>query len=275
MKIKIGIVILAAVCIGLLIALLATKKSAEAMSKHDKDALLDFSAQLDAANINLSDMRQVNLMLTNDLAAVQQVVKTLSNNLATTTSALSATKESLITAEGQIVNLNGRIGDLEAQNKSLDERAAELTSRIAELDVVIAETQRKLASSQTDNAYLPAELQKQLALKTELERNFNDLNVVRAQVKKLRDELFVARRLEWMANGTDPSTPQKGAAQLMQRTPASASSAAKAASPYDLNVEVGSDGSVRVIPPPTDNSAQAAAREALLKEAGTTNTEAR
>ena len=261
MKIKIGIIILAAACIGLLIALLATKKSAEGQHTHDTAAILDFSNQLDVANVNLNDMRQVNLMLTNDLAAVHQVAETLSNNLLTTSSMLSTTKESLVTAEGQIVNLNGRITDLEAQNKALDERAADLTNRIAELDALIATTQRKLASSETDNAFLTAELQKQLAQKAELERNFNDLNVVRAQVKKLRDELFITRRLQWMANGADPSTPQKGGAVLMQRTPASTTSAAKAAaktapaktaSPYDLNVEVGSDGSVHVIPAATN-----------------------
>lgn len=151
-----------------------------------------------------------------------------------------------------------------------------MTNRLAELDALIIVTKHKLANSETDNAYLTAELQKQLAQKAELQRKFNDLNVVRAQVKKLRDELFVARRLEWMANGADPSTPTKGAALLMRRTPApaatvsvspaspasasakaaaSATSPAKPASPFDLNVEVGSDGSVHVIPPATNTTA--------------------
>jgi hypothetical protein len=43
---------------------------------------------------------------------------------------------------------------------------------------------------------------------------------------------------------------------------------------YDLNVEVGSDGSVHVIPAPAspqDNADQAAARAALLNEMGGTN----
>lgn len=266
MKIKIGIVLLALICIGLLIALFATKKSAEAQRKQDNAAILDFSNQLDTANINLNDLRQVNLMLTNDVSALSQVAETLSNNLTATASTLSTTKASLVTAEGQIVNLNGRITDLEAQNKALDERAAELTNRLAELDALITVTQRKLASSETDNAFLTAELQKQLAQKAELQRKFNDLNVLKAQVKKLRDELFVTRRLEWMANGNDPSTPKKGGAVLMQRGPVNASPAtaaaakmnaatppaAKPASAYDLNVEVGSDGSVHVIPPPTN-----------------------
>ena len=276
MKIKVGIIVLVTVCIGLLVALFATKKAADDQRTHDTAAMLDFSNQLDAANINLNDLRQVNLMLTNDLAALHQAAAALSNNLEKTSGALSATKASLITAEGQIVNLNGRITDLEAQNKALDERATDLTNRLTELDALIAATQHKLANSEADNSFLAAELQKQLAQKAELERKFADLNVVRAQVSKLRDELFVTRRLQWLANGANPSTPQKGGALLMQRTPASAGSVsvtparpasasakaaasatppARPASPYDLNVEVGSDGSVHVIPPATNTAA--------------------
>jgi peptidoglycan hydrolase CwlO-like protein len=276
MKIKIGIIVLAAACIGLLVALIATKKAAEEQRKSDIASILEFSNQLDTANINLNDERQVNLMLTNDLSALHQAAAALSNNLAETSSTLSTTKASLLSAESQVANLNSRITDLEAQNKALDERANDLTNRLAELDTLIAATQHKLASSETDNAFLTAELQKQLAQKTELERKFADLNVVRAQVTKLRDELFVTRRLQWMANGANPSTPSKGAQGLMRRspvndaplsaTPASAVAApanapspvatpAKPASPYDLNVEVGSDGSVHVIPAATNTAA--------------------
>lgn len=266
MKIKIGIIILATVCVGLLIALFATKKSADDQRTHAAAAVLDFSNQLVTASTSLDDLRQVNLMLTNDLSSAHQVVTELSNNLAATASALTTTKASLIGAEGQIVNLTGRITDLETQNKALDERANELTLKLTELDTLIAATQHKLASSEADNAFLTAELQKQLAQKAELERNFNDLNVVRAQVKKLRDELYVTRRLEWINNGTSASTTKKGAEILMQRSAVSVSPAspaavkdaaspgtpAKPASPYDLNVEVGSDGSVHVIPPATN-----------------------
>ena len=276
MKIKIGIIVLAAACIALLVALFATKRAAEDQRSRDNSAILDFSNQLVSASTSVNDLRQVNLMLTNDIAELHQAAAVLSNNLIETSSVLSTTKVSLVSAEGQIVNLNGRITDLEAQNKALDERASELTNRLAELDALIIVTKHKLANSETDNAYLTAELQKQLAQKAELQRKFNDLNVVRAQVKKLRDELFVARRLEWMANGADPSTPTKGAALLMRRTPApaatvsvspaspasasakaaaSATSPAKPASPFDLNVEVGSDGSVHVIPPATNTTA--------------------
>ena len=59
-----------------------------------------------------------------------------------------------------------------------------------------------------------------MAQKAELEHKFNDLDEVRGQVKKLRDELFVARRLEWMREGIDTATQHKGAELLMHTPPA-------------------------------------------------------
>jgi hypothetical protein len=45
--------------------------------------------------------------------------------------------------------------------------------------------------------------------KAELERQFNDLTVLRAQVAKLKQELKVARRLEWIRQGLFASSEQK------------------------------------------------------------------
>ena len=88
--------------------------------------------------------------------------------------------------------------------------------------------------------------------KTELERQFNDLSVLRAQVAKLREEQNIARRVEWARLGLLANSDQKGAQQLMQGI--KAVPARGAAKPnYDLNVEVSADGSVRVIPPATNN----------------------
>jgi chromosome segregation ATPase len=251
MKIKIGIIILAAICIGLGIALIATKNQIDDQRKSDADKIFDFSNQVVAASANLDELRQVNLMLTNDLAVSREQTLTLSNNFTETASALTDTKASLQTAQDQITNLDGRISDLEAQNQVLDQRAAALTNNIAALNVEIADTQAKLANSETNNEFLTTELQRRMAEKAELERKFNDLDEVRGQVKKLRDELFVARHLQWMREGTDPGLQQKGAQLLMQHNPP-----APAAHPhYDLNVEVGSDGSVHVIPPATNSPA--------------------
>jgi peptidoglycan hydrolase CwlO-like protein len=260
MKIKTAIVILVAGCVGLLIALIATKKQSDDAHLKDTAAILEFSNQLDTANLTLNDLHQVNLMLTNDLADTRQVLEAVSNNLSQTSGELAGTKTELESDQSQIANLSGRISDLEAQNAALDERANTLSNSIASLDVQIAATQQQLATTQTNNVFLAAELQKQMAQKAELERRFNDINEVRAQVKKLRNELFEARRLQWMSEGTSPGTQPKGAELLMERSlPAGTTSAiAKPNRPspqYDLNVEVGSDGSVHVIPPPTNSAA--------------------
>jgi len=254
MKTKMAIVILAVVCAGLAVALIAAKKTASDQLKNNTAAILDFSNQLVTANDNLDELRQVNLRLTNDLATVQQQTSRLSNSLTQASGALASAKATLQGAQDQIANLNGRITDLEAQNKVLDDRATALTNTIAALNGQIADTEQRLANSETNNVFLEKELQQQIAQRAELERKFGDLNEVRAQVKKLRDELFVARRLQLMrASATD----QKGA-QLLEQPHTAAATAASAKLPphYDLNVEVGSDGSVHVIPPLTNAPAR-------------------
>jgi predicted nucleic acid-binding Zn-ribbon protein len=274
MKLKIGIVVLAVVAAGLLIALLADKKEAEELHKKDADAILDISNQLTTANASLDDLRQVNLALTNDIVAGHEALETASNNLAETATVLADARAALENAQGEITNLNVRVSDLQAENRVLDDRANMLSNTIAALNIQIANTQQKLATSETNNVFLAGELQKQMEQKAELERQFNDLDVVRAQVKKLRDQEFSARRLEWINDGTSPGNQAKGAQLLMQRPPPATKPAAVHASQYNLNVEVGSDGSVHVIPPPAspqDTAAQSAARAALLKQIGDTN----
>jgi chromosome segregation ATPase len=251
MKTKMAIVILVVVCAGLAVALIAAKMTTSDQLKSNAATILDFSNQLVNANDNLDELRQVNLRLTNDLAAVQQQTSRLSNGLTRASSALASAKATLQGAQDQIANLNGRIGDLETQNRALDDRAAALTNTIAALNEQIADTEQKLAGSETNNVFLEKELQQQIAQRAELERKFDDINEVRAQVKKLRDELFVARRLQLTRSGIN--TDQKGAELLVQpRTAASMAASAKPGPHYDLNVEVGSDGSVHVIPPLTN-----------------------
>ena len=255
MKIKIAIVILVVACVGLGIALFATKKQSDEQHATDVSSIIDFSNQVVNANIQLNDFRQTNLALTNDLAASQHELATaqqqadqLSNSLAAASAALDSTKETLASAQGQITNLTSHISDLEAQNKVLDQRAADLTTTIAKLNSTIEDTQNKLAVAETNRVFIEQELEKQMAQKAELEHKFNDINEVRAQVKKLRDEIFVARRLQLMKS----TTGQKKGGELLRQptlaaTPAPATN--KPPANYDLNVEVGSDGSVRVIPP--------------------------
>jgi chromosome segregation ATPase len=158
---------------------------------------------------------------------------------------IASSQTTIASAQQQITNLNSRISDLEVQNKVLDQQASELTNTIAKLDTLIAETQGRLSLSESNSVYLQQELQKQMAQKAEIEHKFNDVDELRQQVRKIKDELFVTRRLQLMKND---NSQKKGAQLLIQRTVPVTNNPA-AAPNYGLNVEVGSDGSVRVIPP--------------------------
>ena len=246
MKTTLGIIVLLLVCMGLVVALVVGTKNADTRQKKDKATILDFSNQLTTANINLDDLRQVNLVYSNDLEASRQTLATFSNQYVETSASLSNAKTALKTAQDQIT-------DLEAKNRTLDQQAMEMTNTIANLSAQITETQMKLVESETNNSFLASELKRQVAEKAELERKFNDLSRVRAQVRKLRDDLLVAQRLKWMREGTDPSQQRKGAELLMIHAPARNRNVGPAH--YDLNVVVSSDGSVQVVPTATNTPA--------------------
>ncbi len=261
MKIKVVIVILAVACVGLVIALFATKKQADDQHVTDVTSINSFSNQVVDASEHLKELGQVNLTLSNDLSSSQQQVALneeqmaqLSNSLAAAAATLADTKTSLASAEELVTNLNNRIADLEAQNKALDLQADSLSNTLAQLTTKIEETRNQLALSETNASFLQGELKKQLAQKAELEHKFNSLDELRAQVRKIKDEMFVERRIQLMKY--DTSSKKGGELLMMRNLPAPPASMPKKqpAPSYDLNVEVGSDGTVKVIPPLDTNS---------------------
>jgi len=112
------------------------------------------------------------------------------------------------------------------------------------LNSLIEETRGKLNSAETNNAFLQQELQKQMAEKAEIEHKFNDLAALRQQVKKVKTDLYITRRLQLAQND---NSQKKGSQMLMERAVLATNT--PPVPNYGLNVEVGSDGSVRVIPP--------------------------
>jgi peptidoglycan hydrolase CwlO-like protein len=251
MKTKWGLVILAVACGGMMVSFFAMKKLAEERSEKDTDAILDFSNQWVTARASLDELGQVNLQLANDLAASRQGIQVFSNQFTEAAGALAVTRASLKNAREQITGLNQRITGLTTQNQVLDQRAAALSGAISTLNSQIAETRQRLIDSETNDTFLEKELQRQTAARIELEGKFNNLTTLRAQVNKLKEDLFVSRRLQWMQAGTDPGSPQiKGGQMQMQRTAPALAHAPR----YDLNVEVGSDGAIRVMPATSNNA---------------------
>ncbi|HEY3763402.1 MAG TPA: hypothetical protein VGN23_16775 [Verrucomicrobiae bacterium] len=248
---KTAIAILIVATVGLAVALIIVCHQWNSEQGTSVSAILQFSNQLDEATANLNDEKQVNLQLNTDLATNRALAVTLSNQLDNASQQIANAQSTLQTAQQQITNLNQSVSDLEAQNQVLDQRANVLSNTIAQLNTTITDTQMKLAVSQTNNTYLEGELQKQVAEKDELQHKFNDLNEVRQQVKKLKTDALVERRLEWIREGIDPTKQEKNGTILMNhQTPASA---APVRPNFNLNVEVGADGTVRVLtnaPPP-------------------------
>ena len=262
MKAITGVILVAVLCccIGLGVALLKTRKAATEQKQADAATIATHSNQWVETYAKLNEQKQVNLALEKDVESRKQDLAALTNKLSEVSTTLVKSEgtvkelqQTVQTAKEDIAKRDAKITDLEKQNHDLDIRAADLSTAITNLTGLIAETQRKLTTSEGDKAFLEKELKRLMAEKAELERQFNDLAIVRAQVAKLREELNISRRLEWIRKGLFPTDQPKGATLLIQKTPVAPPPATNR---YDLNVEVNADGSVRVIPPLTNAPAK-------------------
>ncbi len=245
MKNLIGVIILAALCIGLGVVLFTTKKQAQIEKSKDVETILSHSNQWVKTSLELDEQRQVNTALATDLTSARTEFSVLTNKFTETVTTLNKTEASLKASQSAVAERDQKIAALETQNRELDEKAIDLSAALTNLTTQISETQRKLDASEGDKAFLETELKRLMVEKAELERQFNDLAILRAQVSKLKEELSIARRLDWIRKGLFAADEQKGAQKLMnvrnQPQPTKTNQ-------YDLNVEVNSDGSVKVIP---------------------------
>jgi chromosome segregation ATPase len=238
------------------VVLYATKKKATEEKAKDTDTIYSFSNNLVQTQSQLDEQRNVNVQLSGDISNRNARIDALTNQLAATVTTLSQTEQSLKAAQEEMAKDAARIADLESQNQTLDKQALDLSSTITNLSLAIEETQRKLNAAEGDKVFLQKELQRLMAEKADLEQKFNDLAILRDQVKRLKEELAISKRLEWIRKGIFGD--MKGAERMMQLNAAARNTNAAAASRpahYDLNVEVNEDGTVRVIPPLTNKPA--------------------
>lgn len=231
-------VILILACAGLVITLVVTQKHIDQQREKDAEAILDFSNQVVQANDELNDLRQVNLTLTNDLNSSREQLVVLSNQVLSISDSLSNSDTQLKAAQDQIATL-------QAQNQSLDQQAEELTNAISNLNAKIVAAQSQLADSEKNGVFLQNQLNEKNADYIELLSKFNNLQAVRAQARKLHNELVIARRLQWIREGTEPGANVKGGTLLMARSWPTNQLAP--AAHYNLSVEVDSSGGVHIV----------------------------
>ena len=261
MKNQTGIIILILICVGLIVALVLNQKKATELHTSDVATIGSVSNQLVQTTTDLEDARKTNTELNKDrdvrdvqLLAMTNHLTEVSTTLAKTDDLLKSTREQMAK---ELAERDAKIAELTSQNLALDQRALDLTTAITNLTSQIDDTQKKLAASEGDKAFLQKELTRLMTEKAQLEKQFNDLKILKSQVSKLQEELTISRRLEWIRQGLFARDSKKGAQLLMEnKTPAFPSTPNPNAQPkpgkYDLNVEVSSDGTVKVIPPLTN-----------------------
>jgi chromosome segregation ATPase len=249
-----------AIALALLVLLMAgglwmNYNNAQKQTKELQAKVNLLSSQVMQKDQDLSEAKQVNSTLEAHLTQQSDAASRLSNTLSQTTATLQKTeaeakKAAQMSAE-ELAKRDQRIQELEGQRDDLTKRMTELNGAITGLESQISETQRKLATSEGDRAFLLKEIKRLQAEKMELERQFNDLAMLRDQVRKLKDELSTASRLDWLRRGLYGSTP-KAAEKLKQPLTSTNKD-------FNLNVELRQDGSVKVNPTATNAPAPAPA----------------
>ena len=252
---KAAVVILIILCLGLGAGLVIRhnkaveqKEKLEASAKQLSDSLTRTSADLQAqveTNKNLtSSLEQKTGELENAAKQLNDTKDALTKSQAEAEASAKAVKA----AEDEIAKRDAKISELENQNLALDKQANELKTAITGLEGKIADTQKKLAASEGDREFLLKELKRLQAEKAELERQFNDLVVLKEQVRKLKEELAISRRLEWLRRGLSTAGGPKGA-ELLQRGVGKPLASPK--TNESVNVEMKRDGTTTIKAPGT------------------------
>jgi uncharacterized coiled-coil DUF342 family protein len=246
-----ALVVLILLCAGLGITLVVTQKKTVQQQKETQEALVRLTNDLMQTSSKWTSQVVTNMLITTNLVQRTEEVKALSNELVTTSAELVKTKAeakaAAQTAQDEMAKQNARINDLETQKDELTKRMTDLSSSITNLETQIAATEKKLASSEGDRTFLLKELKRLRAEKDELEKQLNSLAFLRDQVRKVKEELSISRRLDWIRRGLYGVSSQKGGERLQQGF-----SPPAVQTNYNLNVEIRQDGAVKVVPAATN-----------------------
>jgi len=274
-KLNIPLVVVSIIAITLCILSIVLKIKMDNQKSDYEQRVLTKDTELTKTRETLTEVREEHNVLTQILEKKTNEINELSNILNQTrkelqdTKTLAESKEKArqeaeariqqLTSEKaelqkQIATLNSSIQELTntvitltGERDNLTKYMSELTNSVKNLEIQIADVQKKLANSEGEREFLLKELKRLQAEKAELERQLNDLVFLREQVSKLKAELAVARRLEWIRKGLYGDA--KGAELLMT------GNKPKPQQPktnYNIQVEIKTDGTLKVQPGSTN-----------------------
>ena len=163
---------------------------------------------------------------------------------------LEKTAEELAAKDETIKALNDDLAAAKNKHRDYDTQISDLNTQIVTKDQEIDAIQRRLEASDADREFLLKQRDKLIAEKAELEKQFQDIAVLREKVLKLQGELMASRKLEWIRRGLYGGARQKGGSKLMsmsRRKPKE-----EPTTNADLNVEIRRDGTVKIAPTSTN-----------------------
>jgi chromosome segregation ATPase len=159
--------------------------------------------------------------------------------------------EQISAKDEKISALNGELQTAQNKNRDYDSQVKTLNNQMADKDREIDDIGRRLKSTEEDRDHLLLEQKKLIAEKAELEKQFQDILVLRKKVQQLQVELMASKKLEWLRRGFYGGARKKGGSQLMSMSKRNNHKTVSANA--DLNVEVRRDGTVKIVPIETNS----------------------
>jgi len=222
----VAIIVLVIICVVLGVGLIHVSRQAEKERAEQQKTVMDLSNSLAQASKSLEEARQSIIIIQTNLNTEEKKAAEVTQELKRKEGEVERLKIELVDAKKQaeinaelarkteqqaaekaremqqeIAKHSEKIKELEAQNEQLTQQSTELSNKIAALEIKIKEAEQKLASAENDRDFLLAQIKRMQAEKAELERQFNDLKIVKAQVKKLTEEHHISLRRAWIAKG--------------------------------------------------------------------------
>jgi chromosome segregation ATPase len=262
MKSNLVAIVLILLCLGLGATLWVQNQKHVEVKKNLDQTIVGYSNQVNTIDDKLHQYIQVNAALesnltntqikaSNDLAAIQATLAATTSNLEKTQADAKAAAAAAATAAkadaDALAEKDKKIAALETQNTELDKQDTDLRAAITNLNVQITATQKKLDASEGDKKSLLAELKALQAKKDELEGKLKDLAFLKEQVKELKDQLAIDRRLDWIRRGLYDAIGMKGGERLTHPLPS-----VPPPTNNGLNVEIWQNGGASIVAPSTN-----------------------
>lgn len=252
MNSKAPVVVLVVLCLALLAALVVRHNKAVQDKRADQQRILQLSNEWSSARARLDELEAVNNTLRSDRDTTRATLDRTAAQLAQMRETLAETErkvqeatQTLQEKAAELDRLEARAKDLESQNAGLEKQAAEMRQAISALEGQIADTRKRLATAEEDRDFLLNELLRLQREKTTLETRLSDINALRAQITRIREELAESRRLEALRRSLyGPATIKGG--ELLQR---GVRREGEIKTP-DLEVEIRREGGSRILTPP-------------------------